>query len=645
MNSHITNKFEIITSLDISRTELSVSIFYIDSYNCVILSLPLDDLELQPFDIKIYFLIGDEIKHETYFINKQRQHINIKHKIYPKVNDYYQKIPKTIVQTTEYPNNLPDLYFNVKSNLINLNPEYKHIYFDKVARRQFIIDNTNKLPKNTLLAYDLLIAGAFQADIFRYCYIYLEGGCYLDHKIIMKKSFRDIIQYDDEFLICIDYERNNILDKNYPTTSYLNAIILSIANNPYILKTLETAIDNILTKQQYFLNSVDACGDRLILDLTGPTLFYKSCKSIQEQSTLEIPWERDLKSFLRFKHIIKNNDESNYKNFQIIDLTDNQIIAYKTYKTHTDNNHYSKLWFQKKIFLTQSNNPNIFVFPHPDKFDFHITTDNNTKQLQITRTDKPEGWGLDLSIKTLHNGNIIHICKSSEYIKTKSITCVSLGSNCCPSLSLKDLGLKKATLPFDWIPTTLKIVIDCLETDFVDYNKLGNFEIIPDFNDELYKFRMSNNPHFDSNYINYYGNWFVHDLKLSQTELIKQNTRRCDRFIELLNSPEELIFIYTNEEAIYINEYLDRQPCYYNDLITIQNIIINKFGKTNFKILAFFIDSNRERDYFNKTFKNTNHIICYPVNWKNFSSNGEFHIREYINPFRETITEKLRAIL
>jgi len=218
---------------------------------------------------------------------------------------------------------------------------------------------------------------------------------------------------------------------------------------------------------------------------------------------------------------------------------------------------------------------------------------------------------------------------------------VSLGSSCCIALSLKELNLKKHSFPFDWNPNVLKIVIDCLNTKFEYYKKLGNYEIKDNFNEELYKFKNIISPTFDINYVNYYCNWFPHDLNLSTQELNNQISRRCERFLNLLNSNNEIIFIYTNEEAIFIKEYKDNQINYYQDLINIQNIIIDKFNKTNFKIIYFFL-CDLKYDFTN-IFKNTEYINCYPIMWSEFSDNGE-NIK-LNNIFRNIITNKLSLIL
>ena len=66
------------------------------------------------------------------------------------------------------------------------NPEYEHRLFDDTECRTFIEEN---FPVQVLYAYDSLIPGAYKADLWRYCVLYLNGGVYLDIKFEPLKGF------------------------------------------------------------------------------------------------------------------------------------------------------------------------------------------------------------------------------------------------------------------------------------------------------------------------------------------------------------------------------------------------------------------------------------------------------------------------
>jgi mannosyltransferase OCH1-like enzyme len=356
---------------------------YISHYECLITILRFDEhhgwnkLNVC-IDNEIIELEASNISNSTYNI-KTKTLLDF---IEP---DYVQKIPKTIIQTNES-EIYKDLYHeNAVTSLKLLNPEYEYIFFDNIKRREFI---KNNFDTQTLEAYDVLVPGAYKADLFRYCYLYKNGGCYFDHKIISREPLRNIIKSDDEFLICIDYDRQNTLNRLSGCSSYLNSVIMVTENNKNLLKMIDVCVDNILNKQNMFYNLISIRGYTDILELTGPTLFYKVLREY-------ISFEN-----LRFKHVIENNDESCYENFKIVDIDTKKLLFSKTYKTSYDENHYSNLWQKKELFYKNKINffnLSIYVYPHHFKDTFNFIIDGN--YIYTERTDSYEQWGLDLKIK------------------------------------------------------------------------------------------------------------------------------------------------------------------------------------------------------------------------------------------------------
>lgn len=299
-----------------------------------------------------------------------------------------QLIPKAIIQTAET-KVFDTLLYNTSLTLITLNPEYEYRFFDKNQRRSFIKEF---FTERILRAYDTLVPGAFQADLFRYCYLFKNGGCYFDLKIIARKPLRDIIKPNDTFLTCMDYESSNSIDRK-TGTSLLNSIIMTTKHNPLLYQMIERCTENILDKQSNFLG-VDL---RYVLDLTGPTLFYRTVYPKLKQENI------------RFKHIIKNRDETNYKNFQIVDIDSKELLFTKTCPSAMSR--YSDLWRRGEIFYRNRHDLGkyvVYVYPHPypDFFTFEI----EGKKLTIKRE---AGWGLDLKLKVIGDEEtILHVGKN-----------------------------------------------------------------------------------------------------------------------------------------------------------------------------------------------------------------------------------------
>ena len=81
-------------------------------------------------------------------------------------------IPRSIIQTMRPP--VPPY---VKKAWTKLNPEFEYLFFDDVDARRFIEENY--APVHVDL-FDKLKQPKYKADLFRYCYLYKNGGIYAD---------------------------------------------------------------------------------------------------------------------------------------------------------------------------------------------------------------------------------------------------------------------------------------------------------------------------------------------------------------------------------------------------------------------------------------------------------------------------------
>ncbi|ARF12085.1 glycosyltransferase [Klosneuvirus KNV1] len=306
--------------------------------------------------------------------------------------NYSQIIPKVIVQTDESAD-LSPLKYNSVMSFIELNPEYEYVFYDKRDRRSFI---DNNFSPEVLEAYDTFVPGAYRADLFRYCYLYLNGGCYFDCKMILKKPLREWINKDDLLVLINDAIPN----------AFANGIMMMTKYDTRLLECISKIIKNVQEKTY----SVDN------LTISGPGLLYSRFKMY--------------KSRFYFRKI--NNDWcNNYRNSIIINNI-GMLMCYVYYAGYYQNqnyknvNHYSVLYKKKMVYYINKRVCDkyiIYVFPHPwnDTFDFEIK--NN--QIIVKRTDKDERWGQMLIIKIIdtesNNEQIIDIGNSKCGQKTVEI--------------------------------------------------------------------------------------------------------------------------------------------------------------------------------------------------------------------------------
>lgn len=59
-------------------------------------------------------------------------------------------------------------------------------------------------PSEVLEAFDILIPGAFKADLFRYCVLFIYGGVYADVDMLLKTKLDMAIDDDIGFMVPSD---------------------------------------------------------------------------------------------------------------------------------------------------------------------------------------------------------------------------------------------------------------------------------------------------------------------------------------------------------------------------------------------------------------------------------------------------------
>ena len=161
-----------------------------------------------------------------------------------------QKIPRVIYQTMSTTlSNLERYEFSVKA-WQDLNPEYEYCYFDSLDCRKFI---EKHFESDVVKAYNMLLPGAYQADLFRYCLLYVQGGCYVDSQTQPFLPLRDVLSPETELCSAIDY-------KNF---SVWQGFLCSIPEHPAIKLAIDTASANIL-KQKYFDSDLQLVGPDLM---------------------------------------------------------------------------------------------------------------------------------------------------------------------------------------------------------------------------------------------------------------------------------------------------------------------------------------------------------------------------------------------
>jgi hypothetical protein len=258
----------------------------------------------------------DKIKNE-FIINSDAERYLLKSYIKSKLEN--SKIPLIIYQTwmTKI---LPEKMAKSIEKIKIANPEFEHKLFDDTDCRNFIIDNFND---NVLYAYDNLIPGAFKADLWRYCILYIHGGIYLDIKYEPVNNFKFMELIDKDYFVL---DRASYFKG---TIGIYNAFIISQPNNTIFLKLIKGIVDNVKSKY-YGINA---------LSVTGPSLVGKILYPNTNKYTPSLEKEFDLK-------YANDGLGIEYKGKKIL----LQYPEYRRDQTKYTKTSYQNLWDKKKIY-------------------------------------------------------------------------------------------------------------------------------------------------------------------------------------------------------------------------------------------------------------------------------------------------------
>lgn len=170
---------------------------------------------------------------------------------------FRRHIPKILHKTGPFPKSqlTPDIQQLLKET-IDKNPGFQLKYYDDKKCREIIGKNF----RNEILhAYDALKPGAYKADLFRYCILYLHGGIYSDLTQVFELSFSEIIDFKKDVLVLVE-------DKNFVKCKKPGIQINFIVARPRLGIFLD-AINKIAENVKY--KNYGNCS----LEPTGPILF------------------------------------------------------------------------------------------------------------------------------------------------------------------------------------------------------------------------------------------------------------------------------------------------------------------------------------------------------------------------------------
>jgi len=258
-----------------------------------------------------------------------------------KIKDSYNSVIPLNIYLTWGTKQLPIKMQENVDRMRKVNPEFNIQLYDDNDCREFI---QNNFPEDILIAFDTLKPGAYKADLWRLCILYINGGIYIDIKLNCINNFKFIALTEKEHL-SIDIQVENVWKEG--TIGLHNALMVSKSDNKLLLRCINKICENVKNKY-YGLNC---------LYPTGPGLLGEEyVKMLREnESTINIQSELNKLDLchINYLHIMFNNVPilEYYKEYR----TDQKFFA-KTL-------HYSEIYDLKQIYneiIVYNTNTSIF---------------------------------------------------------------------------------------------------------------------------------------------------------------------------------------------------------------------------------------------------------------------------------------------
>jgi hypothetical protein len=231
-------------------------------------------------------------------------------------------VPRKLFQTW-YSKDLPPKMKENSDMIRKNNPELEYFLYDDKDCEEFI---KTHFSDEVVKAYNTLVPGAYKADLWRYCVMYIQGGVYIDIKYQCVDGFKFVDIMDREHFV---------LERPYywkpGTYGIYNALIVAKPGNPLLFECIQNIVRN--TQINYYgYNPLYPTGPGLL----GELYFGNINDNVSMIDNFDIVF-----------NMINGADVIIYKN-QII------LQSYPEYRKEQrakqKNRHYTQLWHQRAIY-------------------------------------------------------------------------------------------------------------------------------------------------------------------------------------------------------------------------------------------------------------------------------------------------------
>ncbi len=236
------------------------------------------------------------------------------------------KIPKRIIRSFAT-NRVSSIFAIAVQSTFTLCPEYEHIFFTDEDCEAFM---KAEYPGPVYDAYRTLVPGAFKGDLWRICYLYKNGGVYLDLNKTLLAPLSRVINGNYDLLTTIDR----------PSCCVWQGFFCCVAGLPVVRMCINKIVENVQNRYYGF----DA------LDITGPMMMGKVFKEYYGECVNRPGVYRKRGELIK---LLVNDGRFNSDEFgtPVIDLnSDLRRRMNRSWKTQTSKPHYYNMWLFRQIY-------------------------------------------------------------------------------------------------------------------------------------------------------------------------------------------------------------------------------------------------------------------------------------------------------
>jgi hypothetical protein len=244
-----------------------------------------------------------------------------------KIKDSYNSVIPLNIYLTWGTKKLPQKMKENVDRMKKVNPEFNIELFDDDDCREFI---KKYFSEDILIAFDTLKPGAYKADLWRLCVLYINGGIYTDIKLNCINNFKFIALTEKEhFVIDIpnQWEKGEF--------GLYNALISSKPKNNLLLRCINKINENVKNKYYGFNN----------LYPSGPGLLGKEYIKMLKENVLTM--ESELNKLDLCLDVSRGKEYIIFDNVPILE----HYNEYRTeQKLFSKIQHYGEIYYLKQIY-------------------------------------------------------------------------------------------------------------------------------------------------------------------------------------------------------------------------------------------------------------------------------------------------------